>query len=148
MNLTTISISGLALALFAVAIAVRATERAPGDARGWRHLPPAPAAAPAPSPVDEADANSDRRALERAAEQTSRKDARARREAAEALDVMRHARHRLGASRGDDVARTYWDSQRRTATVRLESACCERRRALDALHAMRAAYAIEAPHDR
>ncbi len=40
MNTTTLWMSGLAVSLFAAAIAVRATQRTEGAGKDWRHLPP------------------------------------------------------------------------------------------------------------
>jgi len=143
MNLTTLTISGLAIALFAAAIAVRSTQKHEADREGWRRLPPvspAPAVEPVVPPADtqlEARTLPD---LERTYEHAVRKDARAKQQATEALDDMRHARRKLAeAHETDEFARAHWQRSYRSAGLRFESARHERRKALVSIDGVRRA---------
>ena len=126
MNLTTISVSGLALSVFAAAIALRAdgeTRRGPPRA-GTGSLPPprswSPGAAARPGGAPRARSNAGKRTYERAVQ----KDARAKQGVDEALPDMRHVRRRkaplsidgvrraLGAQTGGSPSRVSLDSSK------------------------------------
>lgn len=143
MNLTTISISAAALALFAGAIAVRATQRPESDPGGWRRLPPAspnPAVESELLPIVEPIAPREALAMEQTYERAVRKDERAKQDADEALDEMRHARRKLAESHADDeVSRSHWQRSYQAANLRLESASRVRRRALLSIDGTRTA---------
>ena len=143
MNLTTIAISGLAVSIFAAAVAVRATEKPQAVREAWRFLPPA-------SPTQAVDTHipiaveqappAEVRVLKQTYQRTVRKDDQARQDVAEALDEMRHARRRLAESPADDdVSRSHWQRSYRAANLRLESANRVRRRALLSIDETRSA---------
>ncbi len=144
MNLTTLTISGLAVSLFAVAIAVRATQKQAADREGWRRLPPASPPAEAGDeqlPVEEVVLRERLRDLDRTCERAVQRDDRAKREADEALDDMRRARQRLAKSpaRDDDLERSHWQQSYRSASLRRAGALHQRKGALRAIDRVRGA---------
>ena len=143
MNLTTVWISGLAISLFAAAIAVRATQKPDVDPEGWRRLPPAVPTRvirPEESPLEDAARRGRLRDLEGIYERAVRKDERAKREAAEALTDMRNAQSELAGTReSDDIVRTHWERSYRSANLRYTSAAHERRKALRSIDGVRRA---------
>ena len=147
MNTTTLWISGLAISLFAGAIAVRATQRCAVDRAGWDHLPPAvpaPERQPVETPPEVRLQRVQQRELDRTYERAVRKDGRAKQEIAEALTEMRHARRKLAnAARDDELSRSHWDRSYRSANLRYESATLERRKALLSVDGVRRALSAQ-----